>query len=110
MCRWQTCRLFLRFEGVLDDSYLLKMKERRYNIKKVTVNAENDQVNCFTLLGCAHVAEQKVPNLVKVMKRYEFEELLHYVRTAMKGAVSFGINLAPFEKDLSRIESWRKTN
>lgn len=95
---------FLRFEGVLDRKYELKTDdERRYDIKKVSValrDVEGEQ-DCFVLVGRCTVSDQaKRDELAKANKA----KLTEYVITAMKGAMDFGIDTSPFERDLDWVE------
>lgn len=101
---------FLRFEGILDKCYRLRSEERRYNVKRVSVEVhpKKGHVRCFTLLGCSPLPEQKIKEKIKGMKPSELRELVSYVRTAIKGAVCLGIDIEPFERDIARIDEWRK--
>jgi hypothetical protein len=99
---------FLQFEGILNKNYELKDDEgknkRRYEIKKVTVQLvnSNEKTECFTLVGrCTVFAESKKRELVET----HADKLMDYVRTAIKGAIDFDINIAPFQRDLKWIKS-----
>ncbi len=113
---------FLRFEGVLDESYRVikadkeegetekkPKRKRRYNIRRVPVIVYSKEeptvcfgyANCFTLLGRYTVPEQSIPCQIE----RNYEKLVCYVLTAMNGAICFGNDITPFLEDLCKIES-----
>ncbi|MCL5067284.1 MAG: hypothetical protein M1368_02885 [Thaumarchaeota archaeon] len=109
---------FLRFEGVLDESYQVMPKgdwqdfngKRTYDIKRVVVTIEDapnrHDLNCLALFGSLQVPEDKREQ--EILKRDKYESEVVYVLTAMKGAADFEIDTLPFEKDLSRVKTWGK--
>jgi len=99
---------FLQFEGILDHSYHMKNDEgkRRYDIEKVKVRPFNgdDIQSCFTLVGRCLITEDDERE--KRIRKYR-EDLMKYVRTSIKGAIDFGLDIVPFQEDLRWIETIR---
>jgi hypothetical protein len=99
---------FLRFEGILDRNYELIRDEdgRRYDVRRTTVNLRDlpGAQECFVLVGrCLVLDEGQRKDRVKRNKA----KLIEYVRTAMKGAIDFGLDASPFEEDLRWVEGLR---
>jgi hypothetical protein len=109
---------FLSFEGIVNEHYSkVKQKDvgsgwtgRRYDIKRVNVaiRESTHEISCFTLMGCCPVPAGDIPSLVKL--KDTSKKLISYVETAMKGAITFGIGLAPFQQDLETIREWLGTD
>lgn len=97
---------FLQFEGVLDGNYHVKKDpgERRYDIEKVTVRllSSNDTQNCLTLVG--HCPLTKEIDRKRQVRNHK-DVLIKYIRTAIKGAIDFGIDIAPFQEDLRWVQA-----
>lgn len=96
---------YLRFEGVLDGNYHLKKDEagRRYDIEAVKVRllSGRETETCLTLVGRCTMSEESERRKRASDHR---DDLTRYIRTSIKGAVDFGIDITPFQKDLQWLE------
>jgi hypothetical protein len=100
---------FLRFEGVLNRYY--KAESSRYEISRAEpqiwkheTKREVEHVSCLVLLGLDRVAEEERPR--KTREGNNGEEILRYIRTAMKAAIDFEIDTKPFRDDLADAQTW----
>jgi hypothetical protein len=96
---------FLRFEGILDNNYKVKghEDERRYDIEQVNPKLlrTREEENCFVLVGHCPISDDA--ERIDRARRYK-DKLIEYVRTSIKGAIDFGIDTNPFQKDLNWVE------
>lgn len=96
---------FLQFEGILDRNSKLREidKSRAYDVRRVSVELREPRttVQCYTLEGISIANETE--RYQRIAERRK--DLAVYVRTAMKGAVGFGIDISEFQKDLKEVVS-----
>lgn len=94
---------FLQYEGVLNRDYeLIQDSGRRYNIRRASARLSrmHRTVACYILEGNCPVSEEL---RVELMKK-NAAKIESYVRTAIEGAIHFGVQISDLQSDLREVE------
>ncbi len=96
---------FLQFEGILNNNFELRRRDkgRTYDIRRVPIKLRElgTSVECYTSEGVSNAnKEERLESMAERTK-----DLKSYIRTAMKGAIEFDIDISGFQADMREIEA-----
>ncbi len=91
---------FLRMEGVLEPSYVIK-ESPNYRVIEVALESEGKPVQALSLKGNKRCAGDRR----KKQARNKCDELREYIEASLSGALEMGVDPTPFRRGLAWLMS-----
>ena len=93
---------YLQMEGVVKDGKLRTDRDRKYDLRTVTVTLHGSkEEEVLTLIG-------RIPGTIAEVSTDQYIKLQHYVETSLRGARHFGIDSSGFESDRELVRKIRE--